>query len=117
VEEEKKNGWKQKRGKKGQTKDSNDVNGHRRTDPGYEFDFLNEHEVTLVEALGRDQVSIPSDSELLASYSPPRSEDGTRQLAPDTVREVRNADDNEMRNTNIAQHGDLKEEVMSAEKN
>lgn len=44
-----------------------------------------EQEIRLVDILGKDNVSCPSDSEILAPYSPPRSDIGSRLYDPDPL--------------------------------
>lgn len=95
-EEEKFNkDWKQRRGKKASDKGVIDASGNFR--PGYEqvFRVEEEREVRLADVLGEDQISFPSDSEMLAPYSPPASYDGNRSLFMEKNQEVKHEDNND----------------------
>jgi hypothetical protein len=99
-EEDKQNGWRQKRTKKIATKEEYDNNGNSRISTNFEYDFANEPEIRLVDVIGIDQMSFAS-SEDFAAYSPPRSVDMTRNFKENEV------------HTNALNEADFKEEVGS----
>jgi len=114
-EEEKNNkGCKQKRGKKSEGKAIHDNNGYASKHYGFEINPFEEREVRLADIIGADQVSYPSDSELLAPYSPPASVDGSKASFVERMNEVANTLENNYNNMpKQINEGDLKEEFGS----
>ena len=72
---------------------SNDQNGHKKQRYEYSSQLFEEREVRLKDIIGSDKLSIPSDSDELAPYSPPDlSTDGIiRPKVANQLNEVRKA--------------------------
>lgn len=82
-------------------------NGYKRPKQENVFNIEDEREVRLIDIIGRDQISWPSDSEELAPYSPPElSENGVRPKTSETLTQVKRALIKEENNN----HGENEEE-------